>query len=497
MMEEANLSNIFKKNAYEYINKNNMISDRDTVVIGVSGGADSVCLFHIMLGYLKQLKKDGKTMELRVVHVNHMIRDTALRDEEFVKELCDKHNVELTIVRKDVLDYAKNNGLSTEEAGRKIRYEAFYDSGKDLGDKNLVVGVAHNLNDSAETIMFNLFRGSGIKGITGISPVVEVDKKTKLVRPLLNVTRDEIEAYLKEIGQEYVTDETNLTDDYTRNVIRNKIFPQVKERINSKAIENVVSAGSFVGKAYEFIGKIADKEYEVTVKREGDGIYFSRDKFMELDEIIGDELIKKAMVEVCGKAKDLTQIHIKNTRNVFVDNKNKSINLPYGMVAHNLYGKIWIEKAGKKKVNEHKIEQQVDIPMEELGEKREIIVAFGEENYSFRLVDLKEALENDKTYIKNIINEKNNYTKCFDYDKILGSLVLRNRRDGDYLVISREGNRKKLKNIFIDNKIEPKVRQSCSLMAVGSEIIWIVSMRTGCSAYVDENTKRVLVVSKL
>ena len=487
------MESIFKKNVYEYINKNNMISDRDTVVIGVSGGADSVCLFHIMLGYQEELKKEGKTMELRVVHVNHMIRDTAIRDEKFVKELCQKHKVAFTVIREDVVTYAKNNHLSTEEAGRKIRYEAFSNSGKDIDKKRLVVGVAHNLNDSAETIMFNMFRGSGIKGLMGIAPVAYDINGTKIIRPLLNETRDNIESFLKEIGQEYVTDETNLTDDYSRNVIRNNIFPQVKDRINSKAVENIVSAGNFVGKAYDFIQKITDKEYPLTVQKEDSRLCFVRDRFIELDEIIGDELIKRAMVDMCGQAKDLTQIHIRQTREVFAGDKNKRVNLPYGMVACNVYGRIWIEK-GKEECEE-KID--VNIPMNELEKNGEIIVSFGEEKYDFKLIDLTTASENDKSYIKNVINQKNNYTKCFDYGKILGSLVLRNRRNGDYLVISQEGNRKKLKSIFIDNKIEPGIRQRCSLLAVDSEVIWIVSMRTGCSAYVDENTKRVLVVSKL
>lgn len=487
------LENIFKKNVYEYIKKNNMISDKDTVVLGVSGGADSVCLFYVMLDFVEKQKKEGKIIELKVVHVNHMIRDTADRDEEFVKKLCEKHGVSFCSVREDVLTYAKDNHLSTEEAGRKIRYDAFFNSAKDKEDGKIVVAVAHNLNDNAETIIFNMFRGSGIKGLMGISPVACDAQGNKIVRPLLNETREDIEAFLKCIGQEFVTDETNLTDDYTRNVIRNNIFPQVCQRINSKAIENVVSAGGFVGKAYDFIQKIVDKEYKEIVQRDDEKMYFDRDRFLILEEIIGDELIKKAMVDVCGQAKDLTQIHIKSTREVFVGEKNREINLPYGMVACNVYGKIWIQK----EIEEKEEEQVVDVLAEELEKKGELIVSFKEEKYSFKLIDLKTASKSDKTYIKNIINEKNNYTKCFDYGKIVGSLVLRNRRNGDYLTISKDGNRKKLKSIFIDNKIEPKVRQRCSLLAVGSEVLWIVSMRTGCSAYVDENTERVLVVSKL
>lgn len=483
----------FEKNVYEYIESNNMISHQDAVVIGVSGGADSVCLFHIMLGLLEKFREVGKTFTLKVVHVNHMIRETATRDEDFVRDLCQKHNVELEIVRQDVIGYAKEQHLSTEEAGRNIRYEAFYNCGETMSGR-LVVAVAHNLNDNAETILFNMFRGSALKGVAGIVPVVN-NGKARIVRPILGQTRENIEEYLREINQEYVVDETNLTDDYTRNVIRNNVIPMVCDRINAKAVENVASAGGFVSKAYSYIQKNVGVAYDRIVRIQEGRYHIDREAFLELDEIIGDELLKKVMVDVCGKAKDLTQIHVKSVREIFEGDKNRSINLPYAMVAENVYGKISLRQMGDEEFEMW--DKCVGISQEELEKNGELEAYFGEERYHFQLIDLENGKESDKTYIKNVIIEKNNYTKCFDYDKILGSLVLRNRRDGDYLTISKEGNRKKLKSIFIDNKIDPIERRTCTLLASGSEIIWIVSMRTGCGAYVNENTKKVLVVRRL
>ncbi len=487
----------FKKNVYEYIKNNSMINHKDAVVIGVSGGADSVCLFRVLLELLEEFKKAGKTFDIKAVHVNHMIRDTATRDEEFVRALCEKHKVAVEVVKKDVISYAKEKHLSTEEAGRIIRYESFYDCARTMNvEGETVIAVAHNLNDNSETIMFNMFRGSGVKGVSGIAPVAYNMQDMKIVRPLLGQTRECIEEYLEAIGQNYVTDETNLTNDYTRNVIRNEIFPMVCDRINGKAVENVAAAGGVVSKAYDYIQKVVDKEYERLVSLQKNKVYIDRARFLELEEIIQDEIIKKAMVEVCGQAKDLTQVHIKNTREIFKGDKNRIINLPYSMVGENVYGRISLRKEEKTMDTAKCVDEEVEICREELDKNKEYEACFGEERYHFRLIDLESGEESDKTYIKNIINEKNNYTKCFDYGKILGSLVLRNRRDGDYLTISKEGNRKKLKSIFIDSKIEPKERRTYTLLTCEAEVIWIVSMRTGCSAYVDENTKKVLVVSR-
>ena len=491
-----------------------MIETDEVIVLGLSGGADSVCLFRVLVKLVDEYKKEDKRISLKAVHVNHMIRKTAKRDEDFVRRLCEENDIELRVYNKDVQGYSKDEHISTEEAGRKLRYDSFYEAGqsfvKDEKGKRLTVGVAHNLNDNSETILFNMFRGSGLKGIAGIEPVSTNQQGMRIIRPLLKVTREEIEEYLKELGQEYVTDETNFSDEYTRNVIRNSILPVAKDKINSKTVENISSAGDFVAKAYEYIQSRVDTYYKECALKEDNTISIDRKRFGELEDIIKDGVIKKAMIELCGQSKDLTELHVKSVKELFEGYGNKKTNLPYKMTAWQIYDKLYIElpcdkdahlvrnaDGEKESAKCSKQMTQVVIPKEDIEEKGELEVVFMEEKYGFKLYDVDNISENDKSYIKKLINEKNCYTKCFDYGKIVGSLVLRTNQEGDYLTYTKEGSRKKLNRLFIDNKITPEERKKCTLLACDREIIWIVSVRTGCSAYVDENTKKVLVVSKL
>ncbi len=212
---------------YDFITVNNMISCGDSVVCGLSGGADSVALL-IALSELSQ--RLGINVE--ALHVNHCLRGAESDgDEQFCCELCKKLNVPFRAVSCDVRSYAELNSLSTEEAARKLRYSIFneYSEGKKLA-------TAHNANDNLETVILNLARGTGIKGLAGIPPV-----RGNIIRPLLTVTRQEIESFLSERHQSYVTDSTNLSDDYTRNKIRHKILPMLAE-INCSAVETSINS---------------------------------------------------------------------------------------------------------------------------------------------------------------------------------------------------------------------------------------------------------------
>lgn len=486
----------FKRKVYENIENNNMLEAVNEIVLGVSGGADSVCLFRVLLDYVKEKNKD---ISLKVVHINHMIRETATADEAFVRSLCDKYNVPFVVVRADVPAMAKENHQSVEEAGRAARYEAFYQ--EMYNKEKAIVAVAHNLNDNSETILFNMFRGSGLKGMCGIAPVSykgmketgkDENRKMKVVRPLIVCTREEIEEYLSLIGQDYVTDETNLSDEYTRNIIRNDILKTACVRINEKAIKNVSVAGDFVSKAFYYIEKNVLAAYEELVTEDNGRISMSIEELSQRENIIIDGVIKKALVKVAGAQKDLTKGHIDSIIGLMSMEGNHKVNLPYEVVAEKLYGNIVIFK-GVEDVFLEKNESVIDrAALEDSGEYR---VDFRNSIFAFRIIDKNNCSESDKKLIKKLINEKNNYTKCFDYGKILGSLVLRNRRDGDYMMISPKGGRKKLKSFFIDNKIEPDKRMQIPLLTCDNEVLWVVGMRTGCSAYVDETTSKVLMVT--
>ncbi len=243
---------------YRYIEQNNMLTDCERVVTGLSGGADSVCLLLVLKGYIE--RKHLKT-ELCAVHVNHGIRQEAGEDEEFARALCERLGVKFAAYHIDAVKIAGQLGMSVEEAGRKERYRIF---NEECRGHNARIAVAHHMNDQAETVLMNLARGTSLKGIGGIRAV-----RDNIIRPLLSVTRAEVEELLKAYGQAYVTDATNLCNDYTRNSIRNVVIPYMTEKVNAHTVENIASAAEELRKDNEFIEAEAGKAYDKYVAYKG------------------------------------------------------------------------------------------------------------------------------------------------------------------------------------------------------------------------------------
>jgi len=228
----------------EYIRRYNMLSEGDTAVCGLSGGADSVSLLIVLYRL-----RDTLGIKVEALHVNHCLRGAESdRDEEFCRQLCKSHGIPFTAVSCDVRSYSKERSLSCEEAARELRYGIFREHTK--GKK---LATAHNADDNLETVILNLIRGSGLKGIAGIVPV-----RDNIIRPLLAVSREEIESFLRDIGQGYVTDSTNLSDDYTRNRIRHNIIPVMKELNTSMISSSVRSIGTLM-KENELIEEMTDR----------------------------------------------------------------------------------------------------------------------------------------------------------------------------------------------------------------------------------------------
>ena len=232
---EATLLNRIK----EYIFSNDLLTDGATVVAGVSGGADSTALLLILLrlGY-----------RVHAVHCNFHLRGSESdRDQQFVTELCNKLGVELEICQYDTQQYASDHGISIEMAARELRYADFERIMHKCGAS--AVCIAHHRDDSVETVLLNLIRGTGIKGLTGIKP-----HNGHIIRPLLCVSRQDIENWLNEIGQPYITDSTNLETDYTRNKIRNQLLPLMRS-INPDADNAVNDTAKHLQQAYAIYSK--------------------------------------------------------------------------------------------------------------------------------------------------------------------------------------------------------------------------------------------------
>lgn len=236
------------------ISDNNMLGVGDKIVVALSGGADSVALFNVLLSL-----REEYGLTLYAAHVNHNLRgDESRRDESFVRSLCEKNSVELFVKSVDVKCLAKEQGIGTEMCGRNVRYEFFRELCEKLGAKT---ATAHTASDNAETVLFNLARGAGINGMCGIQPV-----RGDIIRPLIYVTREQVERYCKDNGLSYVTDSSNLTDDYTRNRIRHAVVPVLKE-INAGFENNVTNNSEMLRAFNSFIELNARSAIEkITVK---------------------------------------------------------------------------------------------------------------------------------------------------------------------------------------------------------------------------------------
>lgn len=438
------------------IEKYEMVSPGDTIVVGVSGGADSVCLLFLLC---EKVSCSKNSFNIEVVHVNHMLRDTAKRDEDFVKSLCENLakrfgiNIPFHIANANVSEMAEKMGISTEEAGRMIRYDAMR---KVLGDRQGKIAVAHHANDQAETMLFNLFRGSGIKGISGISEV-----NGNIIRPLLNVTREEIEEFLKEENLEYVVDETNLTDEYTRNKIRHHIIEYAEENIVNGAVMNMAKAAAQLRSADSFITECTLKAaLRCTLLKEEGRIEINTSLLLKEHEYIVNHVLYDAISYVAGKKKDITSTHVSSVRNLLDTTGSKEVHLPYHVVAKKEYEKLCISLSEAAQIEE----EEFSFDMRVLEK--------------FRLEDIPKDI----------------YTKWFDYDKISSVATVRTRKEGDYLMVNSDMNKKSLKSYFINEKVPKEKRDSIKLLADGSHIMWVIGMRISEYYKVDENTTRVLEV---
>ena len=456
----------FEKKIYGFINEYKMLDEGGKVIVGLSGGADSVCLLYV-------LKNLG--MKPVAVHINHMIRgEEADRDEAFCKELCEKLEVPFKAYHKDIKAYAAAEKMTVEEAGRRFRYECFEKERKESGaDK---VAVAHNKNDLAETVIFNMTRGSGLNGLAGIKPV-----RDNIIRPLLDAKRSEIEEYLKELGQDFKTDSTNLSKDYDRNKIRHIVIPTLLE-LNAGAIEHICEAAKDSEESYNYIKEISDAELDKytdkqAMKINGDGcVVLETSGLKNETKLIREHIIHEAIALAAGRKKDITRRHIYDVEALLDNETGSSVNLPYGLTARISYDSLIIS------VLSHKTD----------GLYKEIEAGVTEEKTVIRIND-DETLElwTEKRDPDTVII-KNDYTKMADYGKIKDTLCIRNPMEEDYIVIDDKGNTKKISRVFIDNKIDREKRTSWPLIACGNEIIWAVGLRYSEAFKVDDTTKKIL-----
>lgn len=283
------------------ITKYNLLDKGDSVIVGVSGGPDSMTLLTLLL----ELKEEYN-LQIYVAHVNHMIRENAIKDEEYVKKFCDKNNIKLFIKRENIIEKSKQDKKGLEETGREVRYNFFEEVSKNTNSNK--IAIAHNLNDKIETIIMNLTRGTGISGLKGIEP-----KREKYIRPLIEIERSEIEKYCEEKKLNPRIDESNQDNTYTRNKIRNIVIPYIKKELNTNIINNLNRLSEIVKENEEYLEKITTEAYkEILLEKQEKIIRFDTKKFIKQEKIIQKKLILKGIEEVLGTTQGIEKVNIED-----------------------------------------------------------------------------------------------------------------------------------------------------------------------------------------
>ncbi|MCR5210778.1 MAG: tRNA lysidine(34) synthetase TilS [Lachnospiraceae bacterium] len=323
-----------------YIDELELIPDNASVVMGVSGGADSVC----MMTVLHELAKTGCGFRLFAVHVNHNLREEAGDDEAYVRKLCRDLEIPLMVKSADVKGRSDADGISCEEAGRRLRYEAFDEAAELISAgrfpeskagpadrEDIRIAVAHTSDDCAETMLLNLWRGTGLKGLCGIPA-----KRGDVIRPVMCLSREETEGYLDSKGIVYCTDKTNEGDDYTRNRIRHNIIPTASREVNSQAVAHMNVTAAQLTRAWEYIEDQTDAAYNECVRWSDDNetiLFADKKKLLSCHPYIRMRILHRCMETVAGQARDISFVHLDVLEKLFYKGRGKRLDLPYFITA--------------------------------------------------------------------------------------------------------------------------------------------------------------------
>ena len=526
---------------HDYMIHNKMIVEGGCILAAVSGGADSMCLLEI----LRELRIRAG-FQLRVLHVHHGLRESAEEDLEYVAGYCAAAGIPFEAVRVDAAGYAAEAGMSVEEAARHLRYEALEiaaerwdneklphsEGEKSQNSENLPqsegekgqnsenatqsnathcrIAVAHHLEDQAETVLFNLVRGSRLRGLRGMLPV-----NGRIIRPLLECSREEIEEFLREREITWREDETNEDVRYARNLLRREVMPLL-EKINAGTVQHIAKAAEEAAETEEFLRaetekamkKCRETRKDNDSRAEHDGraehdrpnsenqhppIILSIPILLEEPPLIRRRVVYEVIAETAGRKKDLRDVHVQDVLKMAQKNGNGRLDVFAGVLVEKVYDKLIflgdVKSARKKDLS------KAESPTF-LAERRWPMEA---SEYSCRVFDFDGNLA--------AVSRKQ-YTKWFDYDKIGTFPSFRTRREGDRIALDESGRSKSIARYMIDAKIPAELRAGIVLPAAGKEILWVPaglnggaetirssdSGRINASYMVSGSTRRILEI---
>ena len=465
-----------------------------------------MCLFHVLLSLQEELD-----LKLYPVHINHKFRPGAAeRDQDYVENLCAEHGIRCTTVVRDCGKLAAELGMTDEEAGRKVRYDAFRSvaeeiaAGRDgespVSPEHIKIAVAQNANDQAETILFRLLRGTGPDGLAGIA-YSRSEGRFRVIRPVLDITRSEIESYCRDNRLDPVIDHTNSETVYARNRIRLELLPLLERDYNPGIMSALVRLGRIAADDKDYLCQQTEETYRQAVITEGeDSVALDLDKVRNGHRAVRHRLLMKAL-EITGLGSDVTEERLAAADRIIEgdpDSGMKRIQLPHGYEIKTSYGRVICGRSlqssrnaddqGGSVRNSEKLSPNTHKKHENENKKPEIRAELTE--------DMERINEAVKAFAE---GRRPAGAAVFDADKLYGdpeeilrSLTIRHRREGDY--INLRGGRKKLRKLMIDMKIPADERDSIWLLAAGSEVLKMAGGRYAEVYRPDSRTRRLLIV---
>ncbi len=419
-----------------------LFKNGDIVAVALSGGKDSMCLLNLLL-----TNKNKLGITVKAINIDHSIRGIeSENDSKFVKDYCQSLNVPLFFKKVDAINYSKQNGFSLEQGARELRYNAF----KEAVESGFCtkIATAHHSSDNFETVLFNLFRGSGVQGLTGIKPI-----SNGVIRPLLSATRQEIDEYVLKHNVPFVEDSSNLCTDYTRNYIRLNVAPMILEKFDG-AVNSVTRLTKTILEEDEFLNGLASK---VIAKKDGN---------LCLPTSLEPVIFKRAtllILKQLGVTKNYEKVHIDSAYSLLSLKNGSQITLPNGIICVREYDYVTFYKDLKTTLAQ---------------------------TYNFSVGEFLF----DGTTIKIERVNKREDGLFIDEDKVPKNAVIRTRQNGDVFT-KFGGGTKKLKDYLIDKKIPKVKRDSLIVLAVGNEILAIFGVEISNKVKCDNQTKNILRLS--
>jgi len=447
-----------EQKAIKFIDEKKLIVPGDKILIALSGGPDSV----FMLSFLNKYKRKFK-IELAVIHINHKLRggDSA-EDEKFCQALASSLSFPFYLYRRNIKSFSKKNKISIEEAGREVRYSLFVSTAKKFGYTK--IATAHNCSDNAETVLLNLIKGTGLKGIAGIPAV-----RGNIIRPILNLSKEEIIHYIDKNKIKYRIDKSNLENDYERNFIRNEIFPLLKEKLNP-ALENTIFNSSEIFKDINsFVQKKIEKFPKFSPQFFNGMLRFSVEDLQSIDKEIRSEFLKQQLEKYFRFQPAFNDF--KKILSLIEKDTNEKEELSQNFFAVKDRGKILIFR--NKNANKNKTVN------------KELKISVGDKNDFFSIKEMKEAPE------KYSPNKKTEYISG---DNLSDNFILRRWEYGDrFFPLGLEGS-KKISDFLTEQKISPFKRKDQLVLTNKGKIVWVVGLRIDDRFKITNNTKKVYML---